>query len=123
MILLQRFALLILTLCLSACLQAENSNSQDAELYGDSGGGTPEFLAAKAILQTNCVSCHAEYTKSEAELKAIGWIVGGDPENSKTYYRLVGSAGALGPKNMPQSGTLSSTDVETIAVWIDSVSP
>ncbi len=118
----QRSALLALTLALSACLQAENSNSLDSQMYGDFGG-SPEFLAARTIIGQSCNGCHAYHTQTEAELKAQNLLVGGDPDNSSIYYRLVGSAGAMGPKDMPQGGALSSSDLQAIRAWILSVSP
>src|SRR5262245_53273328 len=96
---------------LSAC-QTENSNSQDALFY--SGGGSPEYVAAKVIFSQSCVPCHKFHTLTEAQLKAQGLFTSADPEGSPLYYRLFGSTGAQGPKDMPSGGTLSSTDRDAI---------
>lgn len=112
-----RLAFICTVLSLTACLQTENSSSLDASMYGNAEG-TPEFLAAKNILSQSCNGCHAYHTQSEAQLKAAGLFTAGDPDNSKLYYRLVGSASALGPKDMPQGGALSSSDLQAIRAWI-----
>lgn len=121
---LQKSALILLTLSLSACLlQTENSNSMDSEMYGDAGGSA-EFLAARTIISQSCNGCHAYHTLTEAQLKSAGLIVGGDAANSKIFYRLAGSAGTQGPKDMPQSGAaLSRDDLDVIEAWIASVTP
>ncbi|MGE0527984.1 MAG: hypothetical protein AB7G93_16900 [Bdellovibrionales bacterium] len=105
---------IVLSLCLLVgCIQTENSNSLDASTYGGD--------AARSVVGTNCSSCHAFHTQSNEELIASGLIVAGDSQNSKLYYRLSGSDGPNGPKNMPTGGALSSTDLQTIKNWIDSL--
>lgn len=95
----------------TACMQTENSNSQDPSVWGAGG--------ARAIIAANCAQCHADYhVLSNAELVAQGLVVAADPENSKLYYRIVGSDGALGPKNMPQGGSMSQGDRDAIKAWI-----
>lgn len=109
---------LILVSCMAGCLTTENSNSDDASQFGDSGG-TPEFKTAQKILADNCASCHADYVSmTEDELIASGAIVPAQPESSPLYYRLIGSSGTLGPKNMPSGGTLGADEIEAIALWI-----
>lgn len=102
---------------LAGCMQTNNSNSRDATIY--SGEGSAEFLEAREVLVTSCSSCHVWATQSEAEMIASGRIVPGDPENSPVYYRLIGSSGGLGPKDMPVGSNLSSSDRNAIKTWIE----
>ncbi len=116
----QKTALIAFTLTLSACLQTENSSSLDDAM---ASGGSPEFQAARTVLSQSCTGCHDYHTKTEAELVAAGLVVAADPEASEIYYRLVGSTGLQGPKDMPQGGSLSSSDVEVISTWIENLTP
>lgn len=104
--------LLILSLC--SCLQTENSNSLDDDLYSDND-------AVRMIISQNCAACHVYHAQSDAELMASGLVIPGDPENSKLYYRLVGSTGGNGPKNMPTSGALTFTELTIIKEWIQNL--
>lgn len=96
----------------------------------DGGGGStesPQFLAAKAIFDAKCTSCHqvggtSPNLKNLTESKAVanGWVVKGNPQNSSLYYWLQGSVGS-GPKTMPKGGSMSAQEVQTIADWINSI--
>src|SRR5262249_21335619 len=92
------FALLFLT----ACLQTENSSTQDAGLYGVYGSA--DFIAARQIMAQNCNGCHTYGAMKESEFVANGLMTPGDPTSSKIYTRLIGSQGGTGAKNMPLSG-------------------
>lgn len=94
----------------SACVQTENSSSQDAFLFG---GDT-----VAGILSQNCAGCHSYHTLTEEALINLGLVVVGDPENSKLYFRLLGSSGSNGPKDMPVGGALSPGELEQIRTWI-----
>jgi hypothetical protein len=88
------------------CMQTENSSSQDAFMYAD--GGSPEFNASKMILSQSCGgNCHWYHTYSESRLIAEGLVVAGDADNSPLFYRISGSSGPNGPKNMPSGGSIS----------------
>jgi hypothetical protein len=114
---------LILTLGAAGCFQTENSSSLDADTYGNLSG-TAEFLAARTIFSQNCGgTCHNYHAQSEAQLKAAGLFIVGLPDSSKLFYRLVGSSGAQGPKNMPSGGALSSSDLQKIRYWIVNATP
>ena len=90
----------------------------DGETYGS--GGSPEFVAAKIIFSQSCGgSCHQFHTMSEAQLISTGRVFAGNAENSPIYYRIVGSSGALGPKNMPSGSGLSAGERAQIKYWID----
>jgi uncharacterized membrane protein len=105
--------ILILVLFSSACMQTENSNSQDATTWGTGG--------ARAVIAASCGNCHNYHTLSDSELTAQNLVTAGDPENSKLYYRITGSDGALGPKNMPQGGSISQGDRDAIKAWIQNL--
>jgi|GEM_PF-1918214 hypothetical protein len=102
----------------------------DPSLANSGGGGgtttgpSAEFKAAKNIIDNSCLSCHNGSTAidfngwDEAKFIRLGYAVAGNPESSKVYYRLVGSTGSNGPKNM---GSLSASQVATIATWINSI--
>lgn len=115
---LRRLILLLVALVLGACVQTENSSSLDRETYGNDDS---LFGAARTIIGSNCSACHAYHTMTEAELISAGLIVAGEPENSKIYYRLTGSTGSAGPKNMPSGSALSSQDREAISAWIEGI--
>jgi mono/diheme cytochrome c family protein len=107
---------------LGACMQTENSNQNDKLLYGPAPGSTG-FSTARFIMAQNCSSCHSYHTMSEADLINAGLVKsgsGGDPTQSKIYYRLKGTAGA-GPHDMPQNGGLSSSDIADISDWLKNV--
>lgn len=105
--------LIVLMFYLAGCVQAENSNSQDQFLNND---GT-----VSGIFSQNCANCHAYHTQTEEQLIDLGLVLPGDPENSKIYYRLVGSAGSFGPKDMPVGGSLSPSELEQVRLWIENL--
>lgn len=88
----------------------------------------PKFVLAKAIYDGKCIGCHKAGGDSPnlvglTQEKAVtnGWVVPGNPTGSKLYYRLKGSSGA-GTKNMPAGGgSISASEVQTIADWINSI--
>ncbi len=112
-------ATLLLVSLLTACLQTENSSSQDDSFANVEGSA--EFLAAKAVLTQNCASCHTYHTRTEQELIDLGLVIAGSAETSELYGRLQNSSGSLGPKDMPENNSISVEDVETIKIWIDGI--
>ena len=61
-----------------------------------------------------------------AEFIAQGLLIPGDPENSRIYYRIRGSSGPNGDKNMPDDGSttpLSTDDLTAIATWVTNATP
>ena len=86
------------------------------------------FKAAAPIIENKCGVCH--YTPEigdfkgtkESEYLAQGWIKKGNPEGSKLYYRMKGSAGTNGPKDMPQGrGTMSADELKKVYDWIKNI--
>ena len=113
--------LLLLSLNFTNCLQTENSSSVDTTITG-----SPEFLAARTVLVNNCINCHIGHDFHllyEEDFIERGYVEPGDFLNSPIYYRLEGSLGSEGPKNMPEGGTLSASDIQTIQVWLETLSP
>lgn len=97
---------------LSSCLQTENTNSTDADTYGS---------AWREVVSTHCGTCHTFHTMDDATLIANGLVTPGNVENSKLYYRLAGSTGSNGPKDMPTGGSLSAEDISKIRDYVSSV--
>jgi len=106
----------------------------DPSLINDTGLGgngstpdTPEFLAAKAIIDANCVTCHNGSNNgdfrnlTQAQFISKGLVVAKNPAASKIYYRLAGATSGPGPATMPQGGALSAADVAKIETWINSI--
>lgn len=124
-----QLSLFLMGFALVGCLQTENSSSLDATAY--SGGGSPEFIAARAIFKQKCTSCHyhAFEAKTQAEFFAANCtvsgpcIIQGDLNNSPIYYRAQGSGGTKGPKNMPTDGTLSASELQVLVTWMQSATP
>ena len=107
---------------LSSCLQTENSNSQDASLYGTptTGGEITLYSQVQEVFIASCSGsgCHSFQSLSETELISSGRVVVGDPLNSSIYYRLIGSEGS-GIKNMPLTGgSLTDDELDLIYTWI-----
>lgn len=110
---------LLTCLTLISCLQTENSSSMDSSVTG-----SPEFMAARTVFLSSCANCHDFHLLYEEELIARGDVVPGDAFNSPLYYRLAGSLGSEGPKDMPDGGgQLSATEVALVQTWIDNITP
>lgn len=127
----KKSALLVLFLILSGCLEVENSSSSDSGGLTFDPNATPEFIAANAVFVKNCSTsgCHtqnfATLTEDEFIASPRGWVIPGDAANSPVYFRNVGSSGARGPKNMPQTPrpALSVQELQAIEDWINSITP
>ncbi|AHZ85033.1 hypothetical protein AB1A81_11575 [Bdellovibrio bacteriovorus] len=87
----------------------------------------PKFLAAKAVIDAKCLSCHNSSSYGDfrnlTETKALsrGLVKAKDLAGSKLYYRLTGATVGPGPRNMPTSGSMSSAEAQAVADWIDSI--
>ena len=105
----------------------ENSSTSDLSQYGNiQDSGTPAFLAAKAIVRTNCAFCHrhaAWNSYQEADFVANGLVVPGDVNSSQVYYRNANALSGPGPKNMPSGGypSVGASDLVKIADWINGI--
>jgi mono/diheme cytochrome c family protein len=82
-----------------------------------------KFLAAQAVIENSCTSCHSGWSgKASGFYLDTGLVIAGNPLQSKLYYRMKGSAGANGPKNMPTNATITAADVQKVHDWISSMS-
>lgn len=93
-----------------------------------STGDSAEFLAAKAVFDAKCISCHRSGGDSPnlvglTQSKAVdnAWVIKGSPTTSKLYYRLKNSSGSQTPKNMPMGSDIAASDVQKVADWINSI--
>lgn len=86
------------------------------------GGADPvdiNFGPVQSMIESKCISCHGAWSGAKASFYVTqGLMTKGDALNSKLYYRLQGSGGASGPKNMPQSGSISSSETDQVKTWI-----
>jgi mono/diheme cytochrome c family protein len=101
--------LLFLTGLMLSCAQTYNSSYSDAENYGS---------PVKLVFAQHCTPCHQFQQMTNDQLVAQGEMIKGDALNSKIYYRVVGSNGTNGPKNMPMGGSLSPADVAIIEQFV-----
>lgn len=92
-----------------------------------STGTSAEFLAAKAILNNRCVSCHSAGGSqptsrldlgSEQQFLLTGLIVAGNPDQSSLIQRLRNYTGTSGAKNMPPAGALPDSEYQTLRRWV-----
>ncbi len=97
---------------------------------GNQGGGgsaTPQFLAAKNIIDSKCLACHSSSNNgdfrnlNQNQFLQKNLVSARNPAGSKIYYRLSGATSGPGPANMPQGSDLTSTEVQIIADWINSI--
>ncbi|MEO0336362.1 MAG: DUF1592 domain-containing protein, partial [Pseudomonadota bacterium] len=92
-----------------------------------------EFAKASAIIQANCVQCHAPGKSasvapmnfgSSAEFIRAGLVVPGDVDRSKLIARLNGyepvkASQGLGPRDMPVGGSLTDSQIEVLKQWVN----
>ncbi|KYG60969.1 hypothetical protein AZI86_18825 [Bdellovibrio bacteriovorus] len=99
---------------------------------GASGGGTAEdakLAAVKTIISNKCMTCHGgTYSPNlsnftAASMVSLGQITAGNALSSKLYLRLQGSGGSTigNGKDMPQGGSISASEVQAVADWINSL--
>lgn len=106
---------LIIGAALSGCLQTENSSSMDG--FVPVGEGL--FGEVNQVFVNRCSApCHDFSTYNEQFFIDTGRLIPGDPENSPIYYRIIGSMGPNGTKNMPTFGTISPSERDLIYNWI-----
>lgn len=123
----QRFTLLLICLAMGApgltgcdLIQTANTFEGDAELYAIVDG-SPAFIAVHDVVKTYCAQCHAAFAGySEQDFIDNGYVVAGDPGNSKIYTKLRGS-NTGGDENMPPSSTLATGDLQKFYDWIEGI--
>jgi mono/diheme cytochrome c family protein len=84
------------------------------------------FARSQIVINNSCVGCHKEVSGlKEADFVTIGWVVPGNAESSKLFYKLIGTdvPGEL-PGDMPLKGNpVSPDDLETLRQWINQMTP
>lgn len=118
----KKFAYLLSILALSSCGRLQNSNSNDANVYGSSVAGSVNFVSARTILSNKCFSCHAGWSAyTESQYVSVGLVVAGSTTNSSLYNRIRGNdTGKAG--DMPVSGSnLTSEELKTMKTWIQGI--
>ncbi len=119
--------ILIILLFTFSCKPIRNSSEE----YGRGpstvpGEESPEFLAAKELIDSKCVSCHTSYhnswkNSSEKSLIDSRYIVAGKPVESKLYQSLFNggiNTGSLMPK---EDSEFSEEEKKVILDWIVSI--
>lgn len=97
------------------CLQTENSSALDGHIPD----GDEVFLAVNQVFSNRCSApCHDFHLQDVTSLISTGRVIPGDPESSPIYYRMQGSLGPNGNKDMPTFGTINNTERELIYNWI-----
>lgn len=88
---------------------------------------SPEFLAAKAVLDSKCIHCHKAggvmpdlVNVTAFKAVANGFVVKGDARSSKLFYRLKNGSG-IGPQNMPTDASFSAAETKAVEDWINSL--
>ncbi len=103
---------------LVSCGKVKNSSSSD----GGSVVGTAEFVSARDIIGTKCLSCHSTWSAySSDDFVKKGLVFKGSPANSTLYTRIrgndLGVAGDM-PTGQPN---LSLAEIKEIKAWINSL--
>jgi uncharacterized membrane protein len=113
-------------LATSACGKVENSSSQDKALYSPRPTGSPQFLAAQAIIVQKCSECHGSWAGfTEVDYVQSGLLVPQNAAASKIYYRNQLATSGPGPKSMPSQGrpAMTATEVQAIEDWVTAATP
>lgn len=114
---------------LLGCGKVYNSSSFDSRIFGNGGGGdgTPQFNAAKKVINQRCANCHTRSSHlawtgmSEADFVAEGLVTPGSLEGSPLYTKIYGNRTAISG-NMPQSASpLSSDELMSLENWISAI--
>jgi mono/diheme cytochrome c family protein len=87
---------------------------------------TTLFGQSQIVINNSCVGCHKEISGAkESDFVTLGWVVPGNPEASKLYYKMIGanvSGETLG--DMPLKGNpVAADDLQTIHQWISGMNP
>lgn len=110
--------LVVIWLTLISCGKVRNSSSAD----GSTTVGSAEFVLAKDVISSKCLSCHSEWTAySEDDFSKYGLIFKGSPANSQLYIRIRGNdSGQAGDMPIGQPN-VSVSQIQEIKAWIESL--
>lgn len=122
-----KLIILLAMISLSGCFQQSNSTLKD-ESIGKEVDGADEFVAAYAVLNSQCISCHTGYHQSwgnyteESDWIADDLIQEGSSANSYLVKRIR-NCGTGQEADMPNTGdSISKAECDAIKDWIDSIS-
>ena len=117
--------ILLLSSILMSCGKIENSSSLDDVRFSYfTDIGSPNYLIAKAAINSNCLQCHGTWRQyTEQNFIDAGLVVRGNPDASKLYYRNLQAPTGPGPKNMPNAGNppISTADLSAMQQWISAL--
>lgn len=113
-------ALLFVAAVLGSCLPLNTLNSVSSDAGRYSIGGTSEFVAAREVMASKCISCHSYFLDySEADWVQAGWVRRADAEGSLLFQRL--KLNGLGGDMPPDDPSWSPAELQTIRAWIESL--
>jgi mono/diheme cytochrome c family protein len=106
-------------------IQAIRAWIQNMGVVAPSAPLTP-FGQAQIVINNSCVTCHKDLSGAkESDFVTRGWVVPGNAEASRLYYKLLGSnvTGETTP-DMPLGGpALATTDLQSLHQWIEQMNP
>lgn len=118
----------VMVLIPTGCSKVYNSSSYDAQTYAPPvTGGSPQFTAVKAILDSKCINCHTNYHASWAGYDSAAYVSAGlvtpsSLPSSLIYTKLAGNRTGTGGQNMPDgAAALSGTELDAFEAWIGSL--
>lgn len=104
-----------------------NDTQNDDQKSNDPLNEAQRFSAFSAVMYSKCISCHntnspfgdfAQYQSAE-EWASSPYVTRGDPLTSSIYFRMAGSLGNSGPKNMPTDGDFAEgSELQAVADFI-----
>lgn len=110
--------LFILSLSFLSCGKVKNSSSTD----GAGIVGTAEFVSAREIIGSKCLSCHSTWTSYTADdYVRRGLVFRGSPANSSLYTRIRGNDLGVAGDMPPGQPNLTFSEISEIKAWISSL--
>jgi uncharacterized membrane protein len=107
----------------AGCGKIYNSSTFDSSTYGVTTGSA-QFLAAKAVINTHCSTCHTRASHEawagmgEADFVSQGLVTPRSLEGSSIYTKIMGNRTAI-TGNMPQGGApLNDEELTVMENWI-----
>lgn len=104
---------------ISSCGKVKTSSSNDVYMYGAGVSGSSNFLNARGVLATQCMTCHSQWGNyTEQDFISNFLVIRGSPVGSLLYYRIRGNdVGIAG--DMPIGATnMSNEDMKKVKDWI-----
>ncbi len=102
----------------SSCGKVITSSSNDQSKYSEVTGGA-NFLAAKAVVDSNCLNCHSPWgSYSEQDYVNNFLVVQGNPSASSLYTSIRGNDTGVAGTMPIGAANLTSEDMKKIKDWI-----